>query len=295
MTERLGNKNKQKSIKTLACYIRLLTAFLIAGIGPVPMTEGSRPAWAHDTILAMGFTPRLAASDWLIRTVAAAPSFIPADKNKTASHLLQTLRSDLHNMIYKLVFDLRRSRRWRSRCHPWWNKVWVWTCSPCCFRVEGTRPPSPQLDLKGRGKKSFYITDVKQSANKEPRKPLPFLDGTMMGTISWSKCPAFCAASVLFWDLTANWSCFSRLMPHCFATFSADRFIWKRNIDGYTTLCSLNGSIKVFHTRDPHVIAMEGISQAISDHGVIQRGIPHFHPGSHVQSVRSLRRQRKPN
>lgn len=56
----------------------------MAGIGPVPMMEGSRPTWAHDTILAMGFTPRLAASDWLIRTVAAAPSFIPVNKNKNS-------------------------------------------------------------------------------------------------------------------------------------------------------------------------------------------------------------------
>lgn len=56
-----------------------LTAFLIAGIGPVPMTEGSRPTWAHETILAMGFMPRLEASDWLIKTVAAAPSFMPVN------------------------------------------------------------------------------------------------------------------------------------------------------------------------------------------------------------------------
>lgn len=217
---------KKESIKALTCYIWLLTAFLMAGIGPVPMTEGSRPAWAHDTILAMGFAPRLAASDWLIRTVAAAPSFIPAEeKNKTALRLLQTDRV-LIDIIYKLLFDLRHFRRWRSRCHPWWNKVWVWTCSPCCFHVEGTHPPLPQLDLTGRGKKSLHTTDVRQTNYKELR--IPFLDGTVMGTISWSKCPAFCAASVLFWDLTANWSCFSRLMPHCFATFSADRLIWKK-------------------------------------------------------------------
>lgn len=40
-----------------ACFIYILTAFLIAGIGPDPMIAGSTPAWPHETILARGATP----------------------------------------------------------------------------------------------------------------------------------------------------------------------------------------------------------------------------------------------
>ena len=50
----------------------------------------------------------------------------------------------------------------------------------------------------------------------------PCLVFTVTGTISLSKRPAFCVASVLFCDWTANRSWSSRLTPHCFATFSAD-------------------------------------------------------------------------
>ncbi len=72
---------------------QILTAFLMAGIGPVPMTEGSRPAWAQDVIRAIGFKPRLWASDWLMRTVAAAPSFMPV-KQKTMGKKLLSLCSE---------------------------------------------------------------------------------------------------------------------------------------------------------------------------------------------------------
>src|ERR1700758_4365650 len=48
-----------------------------AGIGPVPMMEGSTPACAHDTIRANGVLPSLAASLALISTKAAAPSLMP--------------------------------------------------------------------------------------------------------------------------------------------------------------------------------------------------------------------------
>ncbi len=72
---------------------QILTAFLMAGIGPVPMTEGSRPAWAQDVIRAIGFKPRLWASDWFMRTVAAAPSFMPV-KQKTMGKKLLSLCSE---------------------------------------------------------------------------------------------------------------------------------------------------------------------------------------------------------
>lgn len=54
-----------------------LTACLMAGIGPVPMMEGSTPTCDHETIFAKGVSPRRPASDFFIRITAAAPSFIP--------------------------------------------------------------------------------------------------------------------------------------------------------------------------------------------------------------------------
>lgn len=73
----------------------MLTAFLMAGIGPVPMTEGSRPAWAQDVMRAIGFKPRLWASAWLMRTVAAAPSFTPV-KQKQMEEKLLSMQWKLH-------------------------------------------------------------------------------------------------------------------------------------------------------------------------------------------------------
>ena len=56
-----------------------LTAFLVAGIGPVPITAGSTPAWPHETIRAKGTTPLLAASAYDISTTAAEPSLMPEE------------------------------------------------------------------------------------------------------------------------------------------------------------------------------------------------------------------------
>lgn len=55
--------------------------------------------------------------------------------------------------------------------------------------------------------------------------------------------------------------------------------------------------VKLFHTYtcNSHMVAMEGIRQAICNHGVLQWGVTHLHPCSHVQRVRSLSRQRKHN
>src|SRR5258708_32521919 len=55
----------------------LLTAARDAGIGPEPITAGSTPAVAQDTIRASGCTPRRAASLAVISTSAAAPSLMP--------------------------------------------------------------------------------------------------------------------------------------------------------------------------------------------------------------------------
>lgn len=42
------------------------------------------------------------------------------------------------------------------------------------------------------------------------------------------------------------------------------------------------------HTCNAHVVAMEGVRQAVSHHGVLQGGIAHLDTCSHVQGVRSL-------
>lgn len=42
------------------------------------------------------------------------------------------------------------------------------------------------------------------------------------------------------------------------------------------------------HTCHAHVVAMEGVCQAISHHGVLQGDIAHLHTCSHLQCVRSL-------
>src|SRR3954471_13090118 len=48
-----------------------------AGIGPVPISLGSTPALAHDTMRPSGVIPRASASLADISTKAAAPSFRP--------------------------------------------------------------------------------------------------------------------------------------------------------------------------------------------------------------------------
>ena len=55
-----------------------LTAFLTAGMGPVPIMAGSTPACAHDTTRARGAdSPRRSAALREAITTAAAPSLIP--------------------------------------------------------------------------------------------------------------------------------------------------------------------------------------------------------------------------
>lgn len=67
---------QQQKGQVLTLEIKL-TACFIAGIGPIPIMEGSTPACDQETICARGVSPRLSASDFFIRTTAAAPSFIP--------------------------------------------------------------------------------------------------------------------------------------------------------------------------------------------------------------------------
>ncbi len=53
------------------------SALRLAGIGPVPMIDGSTPQVAQETMRPIISTPRLAASSALISTTAAAPSLMP--------------------------------------------------------------------------------------------------------------------------------------------------------------------------------------------------------------------------
>lgn len=57
--------------------LQRLTALRTAGTGPVPIIDGSTPAWAQDTMRTMGFKPLSFASFPLIITTTAAPSFRP--------------------------------------------------------------------------------------------------------------------------------------------------------------------------------------------------------------------------
>lgn len=50
----------------------------------------------------------------------------------------------------------------------------------------------------------------------------------------------------------------------------------------------MNVLAAVAHTCNAHVVAMEGVRQAVSHHGVLQGGIAHLHACSHVQGVGSL-------
>lgn len=49
------------------------------------------------------------------------------------------------------------------------------------------------------------------------------------------------------------------------------------------------------HTCDAHVVAMEGVCQAVSHHGVLQGGVSHLHTCSHLHGVRSLRWNQETN
>ena len=81
------------------------------------------------------------------------------------------------------------------------------------------------------------------STTMSPLRPL-----TVTGTISSLNLPAFCAASALFCEATANSSCSSRV------------------------ICHLRGDVLGGLA---HVVAVEGVPQAVLDHGVDElRGRP---------------------
>ena len=63
--------------KSLIVQPAFSKAFLLAGIGPVPIIEGSTPALAHEAILAIGSIFFFLTSSLLITVNAAAPSLIP--------------------------------------------------------------------------------------------------------------------------------------------------------------------------------------------------------------------------
>jgi hypothetical protein len=81
------------------------------------------------------------------------------------------------------------------------------------------------------------------------------------GTISSANRPAFCAASALFWEATANAS-------------------WASAAD-----VALGGDVL---GRLAHVIAVEGVPQPVLDHGVDQGEVAHLLAGAQVLGVRRL-------
>jgi hypothetical protein len=54
-----------------------ITAAFTAVTGPMPMIEGSTPAWANETMTAIGVSPFDWATFASAKTKAAAPSLIP--------------------------------------------------------------------------------------------------------------------------------------------------------------------------------------------------------------------------
>lgn len=192
----------------------------MAAMGPVPMMDGSRPAWAQDTIFAIGLMPRLCASDWLIKTVAAAPSFTPT-RNFSFQFQAQTRHLHCSSFITETL------KTWGVSCSDGATAVLHETGSEFrhALHVAAVTWKLVHTNLHwtwGR-KDNVESMHVENTSTDDMKHLSPFLDGTMMGTISWSKWPAFWAASVLFWDWTANLSCSSLLMFHCLATFSADK------------------------------------------------------------------------
>lgn len=79
-TSNMGLQCTFKCESTWTIYIgprHTLTAPLTAGTGPIPITEGSTPAWAHDTTFAIGLLAPPSTHPWLPRITTAAPSLMP--------------------------------------------------------------------------------------------------------------------------------------------------------------------------------------------------------------------------
>ena len=90
----------------------------------------------------------------------------------------------------------------------------------------------------------------------------PFRVLTVTGTISSLNLPAFCAASALFCEATANSS------------------------------CSCAGDLELAGDvlgRVAHVVAVEGVPQAVLDHGVDHREVAHLHAAAEMRAVRRHR------
>ena len=81
------------------------------------------------------------------------------------------------------------------------------------------------------------------------------------GAISSLNLPAFLAASALFCEATAKRSCSSRVICH-----------WRGDVLG----------------RRAHVVAVEGIPQAVLDHGVDELDVAHLGAVAQVRAVRRL-------
>jgi hypothetical protein len=79
----------------------------------------------------------------------------------------------------------------------------------------------PSLAKAGRRPETFSSVVPCLGYSSASTTTSPLRDLTVTGTISSLNLPAFCAASALFCDATANSSCWARVICHCRATFSA--------------------------------------------------------------------------
>jgi hypothetical protein len=94
----------------------LLQRAALAGMGPMPMIDGSTPAVAHDTMRASGVSAALLGFVGLISTSAAAPSLMPEALPAVTVPSLDEGRAQLGQRLDGRA--VRGIRRCRPRCRP---------------------------------------------------------------------------------------------------------------------------------------------------------------------------------
>src|SRR3954471_1861661 len=104
----------------------------------------------------------------------------------------------------------------------------------------------------------------------------PLRDLMVTGTISSLNLPAFCAASALFCEATANSSCCARVI-----------WYWRDDLPARVRLRAgdlvLAGDVL---GGVAHVVAVEGVPQAVLDHGVDQFEAAHLDAAAQILRVR---------
>ena len=119
----------------------------------------------------------------------------------------------------------------------------------------------PALSKAGRSLARLSSVAPSRMYSSSETTVSPFLPLMVTGTISSLNLPAFLAASALFCEATANLSCSSRVICH-----------WRGDVLG----------------RGAHVIAVEGVPQAVLDHGVDEVEVAHLGAVAQVRGVLRL-------